>query len=139
MKANEAFPSNFFKATDLEDDEELVLTIKGADLEKLGDDQRLACTFKGSDKKLIVNKTNFKAIVKATGEDDSDDWIGKRITLYRTETEFKGDTVECIRVRTKAPKSADAPPKKGAAASKQDKHPAGDDDDYLDDDGEPKF
>lgn len=121
MKASDVFPSNFLKESDL-DDQDLVVTIKDAEMQKVGDDDKLVLSFKETDKKLIVNKTNLKAIVKATGEDDTDDWIGKKITLFPTETEFKGDTVACIRVKSKPPKT-----EKAKAAPP----PADDDDDEV--------
>lgn len=131
MRAGDAFPSNFFKESDL-NDEEVTLTIKSVDMQKLGDDEKLVASFKGTDKKLVINKTNFKNIVKATGEEDTDDWPGKRVTLYPTETEFKGDTVPCIRIKSKPPK---------AEKAKAEKHPADDDsdDDFVDADGTEKF
>jgi hypothetical protein len=116
MKQNEAFPSNFLKAADL-NEEEMVLTIARVEQEKIGDDDKLVAYFKGTDKRLVINKTNFNAIVKATGEDDTDDWNGKRITLYPTETNFKGDTVDCIRVKTKPPKAEAVKPKKATEAA----------------------
>jgi hypothetical protein len=104
MKANEVFPSNFLSEPDL-DDEDLILTIAHVGMEKLGDDQKLACSFKEHEKKLIINKTNFNAIVKATGEEDTDDWVGKKITLYPTEVQFKDKMVPAIRVKSKPPKA----------------------------------
>jgi hypothetical protein len=53
--------------------------------------------------KLVLNKTNMKAIAKAVGSFESKDWIGKRITLFPTECEAFGEVVECIRVRSKPP------------------------------------
>lgn len=61
-----------------------------------------ALRFKGKRKRLAINKTNGKAIAKLYGT-NTDGWIGKRITIYPTTTTFGGETVECIRVRPKAP------------------------------------
>ncbi len=50
----------------------------------------------------VLNKTNAKTIARLYGN-ETNDWIGKRITLYPTTcTAFK-DVVDCIRVRDVAP------------------------------------
>lgn len=71
------------------------------------------CHFReGKEKKpLALNSTNCKAIAALYGN-DCDAWIGKRITLYPTQTQMAGETVDCIRVRPSVP------------AQKADKQPA---------------
>jgi hypothetical protein len=49
----------------------------------------------------------FDQIADVTGEDDSDNWKGRRVTLFRDVTEFQGKDTPCIRVR-----APDAPLKK---------------------------
>lgn len=49
-------------------------------------------------KKLILNKTNAKIIAAQFGK-DTEKWIGKKIVLYPTTTQFGPNTVDCIRVR----------------------------------------
>lgn len=61
--------------------------------------------FRGKEKGLPLNSTNCKSIAKLIGSNDTDDWIGKQITLYPTTTEMAGETVECVRVRPYLPKS----------------------------------
>lgn len=51
---------------------------------------------------LALNATNCKTIAKMYGN-DTDEWRGKRVTLYPTTTEMAGETVECIRVRPRVP------------------------------------
>jgi hypothetical protein len=58
--------------------------------------------FKGKEKGLALNSTNCKTIAALYGNDTTT-WVGKRITLYPTTTTMGGDTVECIRVRPRAP------------------------------------
>jgi hypothetical protein len=62
---------------------------------------------KGSKKGFVLNKTNSKAIAGMYGV-NVEDWVGKRITMYKTTTnapDGSGD-VECIRVRPQIPKRA---------------------------------
>lgn len=61
-------------------------------------------SFKGTTKKLAANSTNCKAIVALYGSSETNDWIGKRITLFVTTCEFGGKTVDCIRIRPTIPK-----------------------------------
>jgi len=49
---------------------------------------------------LVLNRTNLKRIVARHGN-ETDAWVGKKITLYASETDFAGKTVPCIRVREK--------------------------------------
>lgn len=69
-------------------------------------------SFKGTTKKLALNTTNCKTIVQLYGSNETNDWAGKRITLFATTTEFGGKTMDCIRIRPSLP----AAPKKGDAA-----------------------
>ena len=74
--------------------------------------------FTGAEKPLALNTTNTKTIIALYGKRVAD-WIGKRITLYPTQTQmYSKDTkrmekLDCIRVR------AVAPPIKHAAAQQQ--------------------
>lgn len=118
MRMNDAFPSKYLKADDLEEGD-LIVTIKGADYEEFTDpktkktDQKPVLYFEGNDSKpLVLNKTNWKTIAEILGTDDTDDWTGKKIVLYATEVEAYGETMLGIRVRLKAPT-------KPAAAAKQ--------------------
>ena len=58
--------------------------------------------FKGSKKGLALNITNVRTIGAMYGF-KSEDWIGKRVTLYPTVTQFGPDTKECIRIHPTKP------------------------------------
>ncbi len=63
----------------------------------------LAYFREGKEKKpLALNSTNCKTIAALYGN-DTEQWIGKRITLYPTQTQMAGETVDCIRVRPTLP------------------------------------
>jgi hypothetical protein len=115
MKLNEAFPSNWLKAADIPEDAPIVVTIKSAEIEQIkgdnGNESKLVLKFRETDKGLICNKTNAVMIAKHFG-DDTDDWIGKRVTLMNVEVQFGGDMVSAIRVSKKlpAPKAKAAQP-----------------------------
>lgn len=64
----------------------------------------------GQNKKpLALAVTNCKAIATLYGN-ETEDWVGKRITLYPTTTTFGGEVVECIRVRPVKPPDKGARP-----------------------------
>jgi len=97
MKLSDAFPSNYLAAAELND--EFTAPISHLQEEDIGanKDRKFVLYFKGVKKGLVLNVTNWKTIEKAFG--DSDNWGGQKITLYPTETNFKGEMVQAIRVR----------------------------------------
>lgn len=48
--------------------------------------------------KLVLNKTNLRALTDAYGR-DTRAWIGHNVTMLRTQVEYAGRLVEGIRVR----------------------------------------
>jgi len=94
---NEAFPSNYLKAADLQGKPRL-LTMDRTEFEKIGDDNKLVLYFKGKDKGMVLNKTNASNIANAYG-DDTDDWRDQQIVLFEAMVDFQGKTVAAIRVR----------------------------------------
>jgi hypothetical protein len=64
--------------------------------------------FKGMGKPLGLNKTNGKSLAGMYGTDVRK-WIGKRVTLYPTTTQYGGETKECIRIRPGVPADEDEP------------------------------
>jgi hypothetical protein len=104
MKISSAFPSDYLKAADLDEDTPRTLKMQRIEFGvKIGDDEKPILYFSGEPKGLVLNKTNANIIKKTYGE-ETDDWIGKDIVLYFAMVEFKGDMVEAIRVR--APKTS---------------------------------
>jgi len=51
---------------------------------------------------VVLNKTNAKIIASLHGN-ETDDWPGKKIILYATEVDFRGEIVDAIRVRKRIP------------------------------------
>lgn len=103
MNIDSAFPSNYLKASDL-GEAQPVVTIDRIAVEAIGRNKEMkpVCYFKGKEKGLVLNKTNANKIAALTGSKDTDDWQGCQIRIYATETEFAGETVECIRVKAAA-------------------------------------
>lgn len=114
MNVNTAFPSKTLKASDL-NGSNVSVTISHVEIEKMGSDNKPVVYFEGKQKGLVLNKTNAKRIVEITGSSETEDWKGYVIVLYPTETEFQGDTVECIRIKKPAQAARPTPPPKPPA------------------------
>lgn len=116
---NEMYPSKWLKACDCEDGD-LVMTIRLVKEETIGQgnqaDEKWVCFFEEDERGLVLNKTNTNTIAKLYGN-DTDDWIGKAVTLFSTEVQFQGDMVEAIRVRSKPPRKSGAKPAKAPHAA----------------------
>lgn len=100
MNINTTFPSNYIKASDL-DGRSVTVTIRDVKVEQIGRDRdsKPVVYFEGKQKGLVLNKTNARKIATLTGSMDTDDWQGHKIAIFPSETEFSGETVECIRVK----------------------------------------
>lgn len=120
MKASAyAGSSNWLKASDIGDDaaEQKVFTIKqvveGVQKDKDGFEKpQLVLHFKETEKQFGLNVTNTKAVIAALG-DETDDWVGGKITLFTTYVNDPGgNSVLSIRIKQKAAgaKAATAPP-----------------------------
>ena len=110
MNINDTFPSKHLKASDLKGSV-VPVTISHLEIEEIGQkkDRKPVLYFTGKDKGLVLNKTNSKRIADLLGTPETDEWGGQRIALYPSETEFQGDTVECIRVKAALGKNGAKP------------------------------
>lgn len=112
MNVNEAFPSQYLKASDLQGQQPIV-TIDRVEFEAVGQKREMkpVLYFHGKDKGMVLNKTNAKNISNLVGSFETDEWAGFRIKLYSANVEFQGETVESIRIKAAPPASGN-----GAAA-----------------------
>lgn len=112
-RVSDMVPSKYLKAADVE--ESPVLTISHVKEETIGQgaqaDKKWILFFEEEEKGLVLNRTNINTIAGLYG-DDTDDWEGKKITLFATQVDFQGKQVDAIRVRNKQPKTREAKPAK---------------------------
>jgi hypothetical protein len=111
MNINDAFPSRFLKASDL-DGRNVTVTIQSAKLEAIANQERkkLVLSFVGKDKQFICNKTNADTIAEMYGK-EIDPWAGKRITLCTRQVEYQGSMMPALRVLLQKPEAhKTAPP-----------------------------
>jgi hypothetical protein len=112
MNTNEAFPSKYLKSEEaLFDDGEVTATIKDVIKELMRggqnsgnkEQEKPVMYFRELPKGLVVNKTNWGICEKMFGSDESDDWIGQKVTLSVIETVAYGEAVKSIRIAEKKP------------------------------------
>jgi hypothetical protein len=49
-------------------------------------------------KPLVLNKTNAEILMDIFQTDESDEWVGKPVTLIAVKVRFQGKSVPCIRI-----------------------------------------
>lgn len=97
MNINDAFPSKYLKADDLQG-REITVSIDHVMMEKVGDDNKMCLYFRGKQKGIICNKTNAMNIATVYGT-DTNNWIGQALILFPAWVDFQGKSVQAIRVR----------------------------------------
>ena len=105
------FPSNLLKSQDVIDaGGEMLLTIAKVEIKTFERDDNSADTkpivFFEEGKQLVLNVTNKNAIAEMHGQEDTDQWLGKQVTLTVKDVEFQGKTVLGIRVKNLNSKDA---------------------------------
>ena len=100
--------STYLKAGDLRGNA-VGVTIQSVTEETIGTgaeaEQKAVVRFLGKEKGLVLNVTNNNVLSDTFGF-NSDIWIGKRIEIFPTTTDFAGKIVDCLRVRIPAPETA---------------------------------
>src|SRR6516164_8516719 len=95
MRTEDAFPGKYLKSSDAKP-KPLVAVISHVEMEMVGQGQ--------DQKPLVLNRTNFQALVDAFG--DSDDWPGHKIKIYCVKTQYAGKSVDGLRIQAIAPQPA---------------------------------
>jgi hypothetical protein len=105
MRLSEALPSGsqYLKAVDLPERSALDLTIDKVKVEEIDDgngtkQEKPVLYFGGKEKGIVLNKTNGETLISNYG-DDTDAYPGEPIVLFRSETQFQGKLVPCLRIR----------------------------------------
>jgi hypothetical protein len=105
MKISQLFPSKFVKAADL-NGKTVTLTIAKLVVEELGHgpdkERKPVLYFQKATKGMVLNRTNAMTIAALYG-DESDEWEGKRISIYPTRIRAFGSMQDTIRVREEIP------------------------------------
>ena len=103
FNVNDLKQSKFLTQNDV--DPPVLVTITGDDkvnvaLEGVDPEYRYVLTFKELEKPLVLNTTNGQIITAIVGSENSDDWLGRKIVLYKDpNVSFGGKLVGGIRCR----------------------------------------
>ena len=109
MNINDAFPSKYLKASDLQG-RAVSVVIKSIEHGDAEMDNKPIVYFEGKDKGLVLNKTNAMSISSDYGP-ETNGWIGKTIELFSQKVQFNNQMVDSIRVRAVNPAlNDDIPP-----------------------------
>lgn len=106
MNINDAFPTKYFKADQL--DRPVTLVIERFQMEEMNNPQtgrkeiKPVIYFVGEEQGLVLNLTKKDVLEQAFGS-ETDDYIGREITLSQGRTKFGGKTIPCIDVSIPAP------------------------------------
>ena len=103
MNINDAFPSKYIKASDL-NGKKVPLTISHVVYEDLNGEQKPIIYFDGKEKGLVMNKTNAQHIASKYSP-ETDVWKGHEIILYPTQTQFNNQMVDTIRIELPMPQA----------------------------------
>jgi hypothetical protein len=96
MKISQAFPSKYLTAADCPDGVELKCIIQGVTEEKLRDGIKPVLHLDQG--QLVLNATNARSIASKLG-DESDDWAGQQLIIYRSLIDYPEPDTPCLRVR----------------------------------------
>jgi hypothetical protein len=101
---NDVFGGETIKAADLMTKDvppqarEFTLAIGSVQAKEFDKGNKLVIKFVGAKKALIANRTNAKRIALLYGN-NTDFWVGRRITLYPEMVDFKGEPTWAVRVK----------------------------------------
>lgn len=103
MNAKTMFPKELISGADVHDAKgrptSINATIAGIRQIEVGPEKekRWALLFLGTDRKLTLNVTNNEKLCDLFGN-ETDDWVGQRISLRGDTAKFGGKTVQAVRV-----------------------------------------
>jgi len=102
MKIGSAFPSKYLKAGDIPEGKFIKLRVDRVETQNVGRDDepedKPVLFFAGKEKGMVLNRTNANVISDVYGE-ETDDWTGRSVEVYRTQVPFQGKMVDSLRVR----------------------------------------
>lgn len=115
MRIDQMFPRKYATGADL-DGKATTLTIAQMQPERMRparnapEQTKYVVYFAEAQKGVILNRTLAGQIAQITGEDDTDNWTGRRITLYPQPMKVAGQDRIAIRARAPKPDNGQSPP-----------------------------
>jgi len=110
---NQMIESKYLKQSDVDGEVEVTIAKIGQINVAREDEQpemKWAMRFVELPKPMVLNSTNLQLLAKACGSEESDDWIGKKVTIYADpNVSFGGKLVGGLRVKLPIKRSAAKP------------------------------
>jgi hypothetical protein len=101
MNIDQAFPSRFLKAADLDEKKGAILTVDRVVMDNVTDsEEKPVIYFRETLQGLVLNKTNATMMKELYGP-DTDAWAGRRILLMKDMVQFQGKLTPTIRIQFK--------------------------------------
>jgi hypothetical protein len=98
LRKSQVFPKKYLKVDDL-NGHRVTVIIDHVKMEEVGDDEKPVAYFEDNQAKpLVLNLTNWSMIEEIARNEDTDKWVGVKIVLYPSKTDFNGKRVPCIRI-----------------------------------------
>lgn len=97
INLSEFFSGNYITADKVKAKEYLKqpMVISGIVLETIKEEKKPMIVFEGIDESLLLNKTNY-LLIKATLGENSDNWVGHKITLTTGKIMFENKLVSNV-------------------------------------------
>ena len=88
-----------------------IFTIADCNLEIIGekDENKLVVAFIEINKELVMNATNWTNMEGIYGKNPND-WVGKHVEVFTTWVDFRGKSVEAVRIKPEVPTAAPPEP-----------------------------
>ena len=74
------------------------VTVSSYEVTVFNSTEKLVLNFNELDEGLVLNQTNAVTLGNAFG-DEVDNWVGKSITLWTEQIQFKGESINSIKVK----------------------------------------
>lgn len=99
VNADDYFSGDYINAEKLKSimDLQRPLLVSEVKTEMINEQPKLKISFEGIEESLIVNKTNYLDIKEVLGN-ETDKWIGAKITLKLSNEMFQGKKVPAVRI-----------------------------------------
>lgn len=89
---------------------QMTLEISNVTKEEIGEELKYVLHFANYDKSLVLNRTNINTLLEIHPTEDTENWIGKLISIVAVETEYAGKRVWGTRISLTVPDKMPVPP-----------------------------
>lgn len=99
---DDVYGGTALKAEEMPADFRAIVTVEHVSVQTVGkgaeQQKKLELRFLGKEKTLLLNITNANMMAEITRTRDYEQWVGHRVVLYRTMTDYAGKRVAALRL-----------------------------------------